>query len=261
MIWRLSFLSCTAPVEYVVVLKNMFMSRLCFLCPPSSLAYEGASCIFWNCFSLAKAADTLRFSAKLTDVLCSPSRPHLTTIVGVSSHCHQCLPVRAACFVFVHRFVTAAKLQIARNVSCSNISAAASSVAANFYPSHDKHFQGGMRVSWGVFVCSEASQAEHHLRKPHQTLLSQGIALRDCAGFLHRRSSQFHGPLEQYVHCHMRKAVGEGVEEKMPICSGKRRVWMWLEAKARFFTLQLSVFVRKRCTEALPHCTAIQVCC
>lgn len=113
----LSFLSCTAPGEYVVVLKNMFVSRLCFLCPPSSLAYEGAYCIFWNCFSLAKAADTPRFSAKLTDVLCSPSRPHLTTIVGVSSPCHHLLTHQSCLFVFVHHFLTNKAAKCTKRVS------------------------------------------------------------------------------------------------------------------------------------------------
>lgn len=121
----------------------MFVSRLCFLCPPSSLAYEGAYCIFWNCFSLAKAAGTPRFSAKLTDVLCSPSRPHLTTIVGVSSPCHHLLTHQSCLFVFVHHFLTVTKLLSAQNVSVSDISAAVSSVAANFSPSHDKHFRRG----------------------------------------------------------------------------------------------------------------------
>lgn len=111
---------------------------------------------FFNRFSVAKAAGTPLFSAKLTDVLCSPSRPHLTTIVGVSSHCLHCLPVRTAClssFIAlwlqqsckVHKMCHVPAFLLLFLQWLQIFSLPMTSISS-----------GDMRVSWGFFVCSKA---------------------------------------------------------------------------------------------------------
>lgn len=129
-----------------------------FFVPPLLSLVRVPIAFFWNCFSLAKATDTPRFSAELTDVLCSPSRPHLTTIVGVSSHCHQCLPVRAACLSSFVALWLQQSWKVHKTCRVPTFLLLFLQWLQIFSLPMTSISRGGVRVSWGFFVCGEAFQ-------------------------------------------------------------------------------------------------------